>query len=46
MAAANIRDKNGQVLITKGAEITNMLKLKLMNFVKLGHVSEEIKILK
>lgn len=46
VAAADIRDKNGQVLITKGAEITNMLKLKLMNFVKLGHVNEEIKILK
>lgn len=46
VAAADISDKNGQVLITKGAEITNMLKIKLMNFVKLGHVSEEIKILK
>lgn len=46
VAAADIKDNNGQVLITKGAEITNMLKLKLINFVKLGHIQQEIKILK
>ena len=46
VAAIDIKDKNNQVLITKGAEITEMLKMKLMNFVKLGHVEEEIKILK
>jgi len=46
VAAADIKDKNGQVLITKGAEITDMLKMKLQNYVILGHVNEEIKILK
>ncbi|MBK7105404.1 MAG: response regulator [Ignavibacteriae bacterium] len=46
VAAADIVDKNGFVLITKGAEITNMMKLKLLNYVKLGNVSKEIKILK
>lgn len=46
VAAADIIDKNGLVLITKGAEITNMMKLKLLNYVKLGIVKKEIKVLK
>lgn len=46
VAAADIMDNSGQVLITKGAEITEMLKMKLINYVKLGHVNETIKVLK
>ncbi|MBK8944139.1 MAG: response regulator [Ignavibacteriae bacterium] len=46
VAAADIIDKNGFVLITKGAEITNMMKLKLLNYNKLGNVKKEIKVLK
>jgi response regulator RpfG family c-di-GMP phosphodiesterase len=46
VAATDIKDKQGQVLITKGAEITEILKLKLLNYVKLGHVNHQIKILK
>lgn len=46
VAAENIVDKNGFVLITKGAEITQMLKIKLLNYAKLGNVKEPIMILK
>ena len=46
VSAADIKDKNGQVLVTKGAEITELLKKKLMNYSKLGHIGEEINILK
>jgi response regulator RpfG family c-di-GMP phosphodiesterase len=46
VVATDIKDKYGQVLITKGAEITEILKMKLLNYVKLGHVDEQIKILK
>ncbi len=46
VAASDIKDKNGFVLITKGAEITEMLKMKLMNYVKMGSVNETIKVLK
>lgn len=46
VAASDIKDKNGQVLVTMGAEITQMLKMKLLNYAKLGHIDEEIKILK
>lgn len=45
VAASDIKDRNGLVLVTKGAEITEMLKMKLLNFAKLGHIDEEIKIL-
>ncbi len=46
VSASDIRDKNGQVLITKGAEITSMMKMKLINYVKMGVINPEIKILK
>ena len=46
VAAENIVDKNGFVLITKGAEITQMLKIKLLNYAKLGNLKEPIMILK
>jgi response regulator RpfG family c-di-GMP phosphodiesterase len=46
VCASDIKDKNKQVLVTKGAEITQMLKMKLINYAKLGHIDEEIKILK
>lgn len=46
VAATDIKDKFDQVLITKGAEITDMIKMKLLNFVKLGQLDDEIKILK
>jgi len=46
VAAENIVDKNGFVLITKGAEITQMLKLKLLNYAKLGNVKEPLIILR
>lgn len=46
VAAADIKDKNGFVLVTKGAEITQMMKLKLINYVKMGNTNREIKILK
>lgn len=46
VAATDIKDKNGQVLVRMGAEITQTLKMKLLNYAKLGHIEEEIKILK
>ncbi|GBD90070.1 hydrogenase transcriptional regulatory protein hupR1 [bacterium BMS3Abin04] len=46
VVAENIVDKNGFVLITKGAEITQMLKLKLLNYAKLGNVKEPLIILR
>ncbi|MBI1933842.1 MAG: response regulator [Ignavibacteriales bacterium] len=46
VAATDIKDKYGLVLITKGAEITQTHKIKLLNYVKLGHLDEWIKILK
>ncbi len=46
VVAADIVDENGFVLITKGAEITEMLKMKLMNYSNLGKVREPIQILK
>jgi len=46
VAAADIKDKNGFVLVTKGAEITQMMKLKLINYVKMGNTNREVKILK
>lgn len=46
VTATDIKDKNGQVLVRMGAEITQMLKMKLLNYAKLGHIEEEIKILK
>lgn len=46
VAAADIVDKNGLVLVTRGSEITNLLKMKLLNYCKYGNMRKEIKILK
>ena len=45
VAAADIVDENGFVLVTKGAEITQMLIMKLVNYNKLGKLKEPIQIL-
>jgi len=45
VAAADIVDENGFVLVTKGAEITQMLIMKLENYNKLGKLREPIQIL-
>ncbi|UNC91978.1 HD domain-containing phosphohydrolase [Candidatus Contubernalis alkaliaceticus] len=43
--ADDIRDVSGTVLITKGAEITNVLKFRLLNFARYNKIIEPIKIL-
>jgi response regulator RpfG family c-di-GMP phosphodiesterase len=44
--ADDIRDKHGVILLSKGQEITEILKLRLLVFSRLGRVSEPIRILK
>ena len=46
IVASDIKNKNGTVLITKGMEITEMLKSKLLNYVKLCNIDNKIKILR
>ena len=46
IVASDIKNKSGIVLVTKGMEITGMLKSKLLNYAKLNNIDNEIKILK
>jgi response regulator RpfG family c-di-GMP phosphodiesterase len=46
LLADDIRDKHGVILLSKGQEITEILKLRLLVFSRLGRVSEPIRVLK
>lgn len=46
LLADDIKDDHGAILISKGQEITEILKLRLLVFSRLGRVSEPIRILK
>jgi response regulator RpfG family c-di-GMP phosphodiesterase len=46
IVASDIKNKSGTVLVTKGMEITGMLKSKLLNYVKLCNIDSKIKILR
>jgi len=46
IVASDIKNKNGNILVTKGMEITEILKSKLLNYVKLCNIENKIKILK
>ena len=43
--ADDVKDLRGKILITKGNEITEVLKTRLMNFSSLGDVVEPIKVI-
>ncbi len=44
--ASDIKSKNGAVLVTKGMEVTELLKNKLLNYAKLSNIESKIKILR
>ncbi len=44
--ASDIKSKNGAVLVTKGMEVTEILKSKLLNYVNLSSIDSKIKILR
>ncbi|MDR3584777.1 MAG: HD domain-containing phosphohydrolase, partial [Desulfosporosinus sp.] len=46
LLADDIKDDHGAILISKGQEITEILKLRLLVFSRLGRVSEPIRVLK
>jgi len=44
--AHDIKNRNGIILVTKGMEVTEILKSKLVNYAKLYQIESTIKILK
>ena len=46
LLADDIKDNHGEILLSKGQEITDVLKLRLLVFLRLGRVAEPIRILK